>query len=175
VNCISRLCWFVHDERRGIVYLAFFVDQIGRFPHDLETEPPASRRARCARSRWSAIFHSGSQQADGKAANLKKSRSTGKRPMPGSLLKPTMVLEGTRDGITDIGFEPTIFHPDKLPLEQISVHDAVRHQRRRHSSARTIDKMHATIPEFGPSTTSSASSGSPGRATIPTSCSRPSR
>jgi TRAP-type C4-dicarboxylate transport system substrate-binding protein len=38
----------------------------------------------------------------------------------GSLLKPTMVLEGTRDGITDIGFEPTIFHPDKLPLEQVS-------------------------------------------------------
>ena len=31
-----------------------------------------------------------------------------------------MVLEGTRDGITDIGFEPTIFHPDKLPLEQIT-------------------------------------------------------
>jgi TRAP-type C4-dicarboxylate transport system substrate-binding protein len=43
-----------------------------------------------------------------------------KEAYAGSLLKPTMVLEGTRDGITDIGFEPTIFHPDKLPLEQVS-------------------------------------------------------
>jgi len=38
----------------------------------------------------------------------------------GSLLKPAFVLQGVSDGIADIGFEPTIFHPDKLPLEQVS-------------------------------------------------------
>jgi len=38
----------------------------------------------------------------------------------GSLLKATTVLQGVADGIADIGYVPTIFHPDKLPLEQIS-------------------------------------------------------
>jgi TRAP-type C4-dicarboxylate transport system substrate-binding protein len=58
-----------------------------------------------------------------------------------------MVLEGTRDGITDIGFEPTIFHPDKLPLEQVSfmtpftTSDVVL-------VGKIMDKMHATIPEY---------------------------
>ncbi len=47
-------------------------------------------------------------------------RSTGKRAYAGSLLKPTFVLEGVKDGIADIGSEPTIFHPDKLPLENIT-------------------------------------------------------
>ena len=58
-----------------------------------------------------------------------------------------MVLEGTRDGITDIGFEPTIFHPDKLPLEQISfvtpfVTSDVE------LVGRVINKLHAEIPAF---------------------------
>ena len=43
-----------------------------------------------------------------------------KEAYAGSLLKPTFVLKGVQDGIADIGFEPTIFHPDKLPLEQIT-------------------------------------------------------
>ena len=43
-----------------------------------------------------------------------------KEAYAGSLLKPTFVLQGVSDGIADIGFEPTIFHPDKLPLEQVS-------------------------------------------------------
>jgi TRAP-type C4-dicarboxylate transport system substrate-binding protein len=43
-----------------------------------------------------------------------------KEAYAGSLLKPTRVLEGVRDGIAEMGFEPTIFHPDKLPLENIS-------------------------------------------------------
>jgi TRAP-type C4-dicarboxylate transport system substrate-binding protein len=83
-----------------------------------------------------------------KAAGLdKKYKIVWKEAYAGSLLKPTMVLEGTRDGITDIGFEPTIFHPDKLPLEQISfvtpfVTSDVE------LVGRTIDKLHATIPEF---------------------------
>lgn len=38
----------------------------------------------------------------------------------GSLLKPGTVLQGVADGIADIGYVPSIFHPDKLPLEQIS-------------------------------------------------------
>lgn len=38
----------------------------------------------------------------------------------GSLLKPRRVLLGTQDGIADIGYVPTLFHPDKLPLEQVS-------------------------------------------------------
>jgi len=50
----------------------------------------------------------------------KKYKINWREAYAGSLLKPTMVLEGVRDGIADIGFEPTIFHPDKLPLEQIS-------------------------------------------------------
>ncbi|MBI3434841.1 MAG: C4-dicarboxylate TRAP transporter substrate-binding protein [Proteobacteria bacterium] len=70
-----------------------------------------------------------------------------KEAYAGSLLKPTFVLKGVQDGIADIGFEPTIFHPDKLPLEQISfstpfvTSDVVL-------VGKTIDKMHATFPEF---------------------------
>ncbi len=38
----------------------------------------------------------------------------------GTLLKPRGVLLGVQDGIADIGFEPGVFHPDKLPLDQVS-------------------------------------------------------
>lgn len=38
----------------------------------------------------------------------------------GSLIRPTQVLQGVQDGLADIGYVPVIFHPDKLPLEQIS-------------------------------------------------------
>jgi TRAP-type C4-dicarboxylate transport system substrate-binding protein len=78
------------------------------------------------------------------AANIK---INWKEAYAGSLLKPTMVLEGTRDGITDIGFEPTIFHPDKLPLEQVSfvtpftTSDVVL-------VGKTIERMHQTIPAY---------------------------
>ncbi|MBM3528364.1 MAG: hypothetical protein FJX62_09740 [Alphaproteobacteria bacterium] len=81
-----------------------------------------------------------------KAANL-NIKINWKEAYAGSLLKPTMVLEGTRDGIADIGFEPTIFHPDKLPLEQISfmtpfaTSDVV-------AVGKAIDRLHASIPEF---------------------------
>ncbi len=65
----------------------------------------------------------------------------------GSLLKPTMVLQGVQDSIADIGYEPTIFHPDKLPLEQISFHtpfvtsDVVL-------VSRIMDRMHETFPDY---------------------------
>jgi TRAP-type C4-dicarboxylate transport system substrate-binding protein len=71
-----------------------------------------------------------------------------KEAYAGSLLKPTRVLQGVSDGIADIGFSPTIFHPDKLPLEQITFHtpfitnDVVL-------VGKIMDKLHAAIPEMG--------------------------
>jgi len=71
-----------------------------------------------------------------------------KEAYAGSLLKPTFVLKGVQDGIADIGFSPTIFHPDKLPLEQITfvapfiTTDVVL-------VGKAIDKLHATIPAMG--------------------------
>jgi TRAP-type C4-dicarboxylate transport system substrate-binding protein len=70
-----------------------------------------------------------------------------KEAYAGSLLKPTFVLQGVSDGVADIGFEPTIFHPDKLPLEQISfmtpftTTDVVL-------VGKAIQKLHDTIPAF---------------------------
>lgn len=78
------------------------------------------------------------------AANIK---INWKEAYAGSLLKPTMVLEGTRDGITDVGFEPTIFHPDKLPLEQVSfvtpftTSNVVQ-------VGKAMEHLHRTIPEY---------------------------
>jgi TRAP-type C4-dicarboxylate transport system substrate-binding protein len=78
------------------------------------------------------------------AANIK---INWKEAYAGSLLKPTMVLEGTRDGITDVGFEPTIFHPDKLPLEQVSfvtpftTSNVVQ-------VGKAIEHLHRTMPEY---------------------------
>lgn len=53
-----------------------------------------------------------------KAAGSKDSISF-KEAYAGTLLKPRRVLLGVQDGIADIGFVPALFHPDKLPLEQI--------------------------------------------------------
>jgi len=81
-----------------------------------------------------------------KAANLNV-KINWKQAYAGSLLKPTTVLEGTRDGITDIGFEPTIFHPDKIPLEQVSfvapfsTSDVV-------TVGKAIEKLHQTLPAY---------------------------
>ncbi len=81
-----------------------------------------------------------------KAANL-NIKINWKEAYAGSLLKPTFVLKGVQDGIADIGFEPTIFHPDKLPLEQISfitpfaTSDVVL-------VGKSIDKLHEMFPEY---------------------------
>jgi TRAP-type C4-dicarboxylate transport system substrate-binding protein len=70
-----------------------------------------------------------------------------KEAYAGSLLKPTFVFKGVQDGIADIGFSPTIFHPDKLPLEQVTfvtpfvTTDVVL-------TGKTMDKLHASIPEM---------------------------
>jgi TRAP-type C4-dicarboxylate transport system substrate-binding protein len=83
-----------------------------------------------------------------KAAGLdKKYKINWKEAYAGSLLKPTFVLQGVSDGVADIGFEPTIFHPDKLPLEQVSfvtpftTSDVVQVNR-------VIDALHEKIPEY---------------------------
>ena len=44
-----------------------------------------------------------------------------KEAYAGSLLKPYQMLDGIKDGLADIGFMPTIFFPDKLPLENITL------------------------------------------------------
>jgi len=54
-----------------------------------------------------------------KAAGLKDTVEF-RQAYSGTLLKPRAVLLGVQDGIADIGYEPTVFHPDKLPLEQVS-------------------------------------------------------
>ena len=70
-----------------------------------------------------------------------------KEAYAGSLLKPTRVLEGVKDGIAEVGFEPTIFHPDKLPLENITfvvpfvTADVLL-------VSKAMNKMHATFPEY---------------------------
>jgi TRAP-type C4-dicarboxylate transport system substrate-binding protein len=70
-----------------------------------------------------------------------------KEAYAGSLLKPTRVLEGVKDGIAEVGFEPTIFHPDKLPLENITfVVPFVTNDVSMVSKA--MNKMHATFPEY---------------------------
>lgn len=54
-----------------------------------------------------------------KAAGLKDTIEF-REAYAGSLLKPRRVLLGVQDQIADIGYVPTLFHPDKLPLEQVS-------------------------------------------------------
>lgn len=43
-----------------------------------------------------------------------------KESYAGSLLKPLQVMDGTKDGIADVGFLPSIFHPDRLALDLIT-------------------------------------------------------
>jgi TRAP-type C4-dicarboxylate transport system substrate-binding protein len=70
-----------------------------------------------------------------------------KEAYAGSLLKPTFVLQGVQDSVADVGFEPTIFHPDKLPLEQVSfvtpfvTSDVVL-------VSKVVNKLHEMFPEY---------------------------
>jgi len=66
----------------------------------------------------------------------------------GSLCKPTQCIFAVQDGIIDIGFVPTIFHPDKLPLEGVGfvtpfLTDNVK------IVTDVMDELHRTIPEMG--------------------------
>jgi TRAP-type C4-dicarboxylate transport system substrate-binding protein len=70
-----------------------------------------------------------------------------KEAYAGSLLKPYQMLDGVKDGLADIGFMPTIFFPDKLPLENITLAvpflttDIVL-------LSRVMNKLHDTVPAF---------------------------
>jgi TRAP-type C4-dicarboxylate transport system substrate-binding protein len=71
-----------------------------------------------------------------------------KEAYAGSLLQPMQMLDGVKDGIADIGFTPTIFYPDKLPMENITfmapfVSIDVR------LVGQAINRLHDTFPEFG--------------------------
>lgn len=43
-----------------------------------------------------------------------------KEAYAGSLIKPFQILDGIKDGIAEIGYVPTVFFPDKLPLENVT-------------------------------------------------------
>ena len=70
-----------------------------------------------------------------------------KEAYAGSLLQPLQMLDGVKDGIADIGFTPTIFYPDKLPLENISfvVPFATTDVR---LISKAINHLHDTFPEY---------------------------
>ena len=82
-----------------------------------------------------------------KAAGLKDDIQF-RQAYAGTLLKPRAVLLGVQDGIAEIGYEPTLFHPDKLPLEQVTfaapfcTNDVLK-------VGRAINKLHDTLPEMG--------------------------
>jgi TRAP-type C4-dicarboxylate transport system substrate-binding protein len=65
----------------------------------------------------------------------------------GSLLKPMQVMDGTKDGIADIGYLPTIFHPDRVSLDLVSfvapfvTSDVL-------IVGKAMNRLHAAIPEL---------------------------
>jgi TRAP-type C4-dicarboxylate transport system substrate-binding protein len=70
-----------------------------------------------------------------------------KESYAGSLLKPLQVMDGTKDGIADIGYLPSIFHPDRLALDLITYvvpfteTDTVK-------VGKAMNKLFATLPEM---------------------------
>jgi len=70
-----------------------------------------------------------------------------KEAYAGSLLKPYQMLDGIKDGLADIGFVPTIFFPDKLPLEQITL-VAPFLTTDIELLDRVMNRLHQTIPAF---------------------------
>lgn len=81
-----------------------------------------------------------------KAAGLKDTVEF-RQAYAGTLLKPRAVLLGVQDGIAEIGYEPTLFHPDKLPLEQVSfaapfcTDDVLK-------VSKALEKLHQEVPEM---------------------------
>ena len=70
-----------------------------------------------------------------------------KEAYAGSLLKPYQMLDGIKDGLADVGFVPTIFFPDKLPLEQITL-VAPFLTTDIELLDRVMNRLHRTIPAF---------------------------
>lgn len=70
-----------------------------------------------------------------------------KEAYAGSLLKPLQMLDGVKDGLADIGYVPTIFYPDKLPLENMTfaapflTNDVVL-------LSRIMNRLHENMKEF---------------------------
>jgi TRAP-type C4-dicarboxylate transport system substrate-binding protein len=70
-----------------------------------------------------------------------------KEAYAGSLLKPYQMLDGVKDGLADIGFVPTIFFPDKLPLENITL-VAPFLTTDLTLLSRVMNTLHRTVPAF---------------------------
>lgn len=70
-----------------------------------------------------------------------------KEAYAGSLLKPYQMLDGIKDGLADIGFMPTIFFPDKLPLENITL-AAPFLTTDLALLSRVMNRLHDTLPSF---------------------------
>jgi TRAP-type C4-dicarboxylate transport system substrate-binding protein len=71
-----------------------------------------------------------------------------KEAYAGSLIKPYQILDGIKDGIAEIGYVPTVFFPDKLPLENVTFYapfatsDVAL-------MGRLMNAVHKVIPEMG--------------------------
>ncbi len=71
-----------------------------------------------------------------------------KEAYAGSLIKPYQILDGIRDGIAEIGYVPTVFFPDRLPLENVTFYapfvtsDVAL-------MGRVMTALHKSLPEMG--------------------------
>ena len=71
-----------------------------------------------------------------------------KEAYSGSLIKPYGILDGIKDGIADIGYIPTVFFPDKLPLDSVTFYapfitsDVAL-------MGRLMSAVYKTVPEMG--------------------------
>ena len=71
-----------------------------------------------------------------------------KEAYAGSLIKPYGILDGIKDGIAEIGYVPTVFFPDRLPLENVTFYapfitsDVAL-------MGRLMNALHKSMPEMG--------------------------
>ena len=65
----------------------------------------------------------------------------------GSLCKPTKCIFAVQDGIVDIAYIPTLFHPDKLPLDQVSFMTPFLTNDIQ-TVVDVVNEMHGEIPEM---------------------------
>ncbi len=71
-----------------------------------------------------------------------------KEAYAGSLIKPYGILDGIKDGIAEIGYVPTVFFPDRLPLENVTFYapfitsDVAL-------MGRLMNALHKSLPEMG--------------------------
>lgn len=65
----------------------------------------------------------------------------------GALCAPTKCIFAVEDGIVDIAYIPTLFHPDKLPLDQVSFMTPFLTNDIQ-TVVDTVNELHAKIPEM---------------------------